>query len=371
MAGSIKKEGNSWYYVLELGKDLTTGKRKQKKKRGFKTKKEAQASYFEALNEINKGNYIEPSKTLFAEYLSDWLDDKKTKVMQSTWFTYKWLVEKYIIKSLGNVELSKLTPMIIQRFYNELVREEKIALENIQKIHSLINNALKRAEKWGLVHRNVAALVERPKANKKEIKVWTVDEVKEFLLKARQDRLYVSFLLAVTTGMRQAEILGLRWQDVDFEDCSLSIVQILSHDGKVLKTGTKTKAGMRKVHLPVEAMEFLKRYKRMVTLERKQNEAVYIDNDLIVSTSVGTPVIPRNLVRSFYRIVKNAGLKKIRFHDLRHTHATLLLKQGVNPKIVSERLGHTDTRMTLDTYSHLLPSMQKDTANNFGKMLFG
>ncbi|WP_179191891.1 N-terminal phage integrase SAM-like domain-containing protein, partial [Escherichia coli] len=136
-----------------------TGKRKQKKKRGFKTKKEAQAALFEAINDINKGNYLEPSKKLFKEYLIEWLDDKKTKILPSTYTTYKWLVEKYIMNFLGHIELSKINPPVIQRFYNELISQGNLSTENVQKIHSLINDALKRAEKWGIIQRNVAALV--------------------------------------------------------------------------------------------------------------------------------------------------------------------------------------------------------------------
>ncbi|GLX68322.1 tyrosine-type recombinase/integrase [Paenibacillus glycanilyticus] len=370
MAGSIKKDGNSWYFVLDLGKDQLTGKRIQKKKRGFKTKKEAQAALVETLNELNKGTYIPQVKTLYKDYLNEWFTDKKTKIQPSTYSTYKWLIDKYIIEYLGNIELSKLTPMILQRFYNELSNAGNIVPENIQKIHSLINNSLKRAERWGLLNRNVAALVDRPKSVKKEIEVWSLEEAKQFLKVALEDRLYIAFLLAVTTGMRQAEILGLRWKDVNFEDSSISVIQTLSHDGKTLKIGTKTKSGMRKVHLPLESIQHLMKHKRIVERERSQNGPLYENNDLIVCTSFGTPIIPRNLMRTFYRLIKTADVKKIRFHDIRHTHATLLLMQGVNPKIVAERLGHSDIRMTLDTYSHLLPSMQQETASKFGAMLF-
>lgn len=370
MSGSVKKEGNTWYFVIDLGKDLLTGKRIQKKKRGFKTKKEANTALAETLNEVNKGTYVEPSKILFSDYLNQWLHDKQINIMPSTYSNYRWLVDKHINPYLGNVELSKLNPMIIQKFYNDLVLKGSLAQENIQKIHSLIKDSLNKAERWGLISKNVASLVDRPKAYKKEMSVWTIEEVKEFLIAAKDDRLFVAFILAISTGMRQAEILGLRWKDLDTEDSSISIVQTLSHDGKTLKTGTKTKAGMRKVHLPLETLQILQKHKRLIELEKKQNSPLYTDNDLIVCTTVGTPVIPRNLMRSYYRLISNAKLTKIRFHDLRHTHATLLLKQGVNPKIVAERLGHADIRITLDTYSHLMPSMQKEATAEFGKLLF-
>lgn len=371
MAGSVKKDGSTWYYILELGKDVNTSKRKQKKRRGFKTKKEAQAALVQAESEVLRGDYIEPSKMLYGEYIESWLIDKKTKIKSSTFGTYLWLVNNHIKRGLGNIQLNKISAMELQKFYNQLLSEKSLSNENIQKIHSLINNSLNRAVKWGLLNKNVALLVDRPRSNRREINVWTQEQIIKFLKEAEQDKLYIAFHLAITSGMRQSEILGLRWKDIDFTDNSLSVVQILSHDGKSMSVGAKTRSGIRKVHLPDETMILLEKHKRIQENEKKLYTGIYEDRDLIVCTSVGTPVIPRNLMRSFYRITKSAELPRIRFHDLRHTHATLLLKQGVNPKIVAERLGHADVRITLDTYSHLLPSMQKETASNFGKMLFG
>lgn len=370
MSGSVKKNGSTWYYILELGKDLN-GKRKQKKKRGFKTKKEAQNALIEVENELLKGTYIEPTKLILSEYMKEWLEDKKTKVRPSTHQTYKWLVEKHIIPAIGHFEMVKLTPLIIQQLYNRMINENVLSDENIQKIHTLINDALKRAERWGMITKNVAALVDRPKASKKEIHVWDIDEVKTFLSYAESERLYPAFHLALTTGMRQGEILGLRWKDVNFHEHSLHILQTLSHDGKTLSIGTKTRAGMRRIDLPAETVDVLQNHKKLIEQEKEDADDIYQNNDLVICTTIGTPVSPSNLSRTYRAIIKRSGLSPIRFHDLRHTHATLLLKQGVNPKIVAERLGHADIRITLDTYSHLLPSMQKETARNFGKMLFG
>lgn len=371
MAGSVKKDGTSWYYIVELGRDLRTGKRKQKKKRGFKTKKEAQTALTHAESEILKGDYSEPSKILFGDYLDLWLNDKKTRIKTSTYGTYYWLVTNYIKKGLGHIQISKLTPMLIQQYYNELITNRSIVNENIQKIHSLINNSLNRALRWGLINKNVASLVDRPRSTKREISVWTLEQIHKFLHESDTDPLAIAFHIAITSGMRQSEILGLRWKDIDFTDNYLSVVQSLSHDGKTMSVGSKTKSGTRKIHLPIETMEMLRKNQRIQENDKKHYTGIYQDHGLVVCTSVGTPVNPRNLMRTFYRLTKSSKLPRIRFHDLRHTHATLLLKQGVNPKIVAERLGHADVRITLDTYSHLLPSMQLETANNFGKMFYG
>lgn len=277
----------------------------------------------------------------------------------------------YGTESLGNIELSHITPMVIQKLYNRLTKERILSDENIQKVHTLINDSLKKAERWGLISRNPASLVDRPKAEKKEIKVWNLQEVQTFLKFAKDyNRYYIAFLLALTTGMRQGEILGLRWKDIDFEQDCLRITQTLSNDGKEIFPYTKTKAGIRTVDLPEETRVQLLIHKNIVEQEKGELGVQYMNLDLVVCTSNGTPTNKSNIRRTFKAIIKKANLPNIRFHDMRHTHATLLLLQGVNPKIVSERLGHADVRITLDTYSHLLPSMQKETARNFGKMLF-
>lgn len=373
MAGhSVSKSGDSWYYVLTYGKKAN-GKPMQYKKRGFKTKKEAKKSLLELEQSLITGSYIKPNKILFGDYLiNDWLEDKQTKVKKQTLKTYRWIVEKHIVPSLGSFELNQITPRIIQKLYNRLTKESILSDENIQKVHTLIKDSLNKAERWGLISKNPASLVDRPKAEKKEIKVWNLQEVQTFLRYAKvYNRYYIAFLLALTTGMRQGEILGLRWKDIDFDQGCLRITQTLSSDGKELLPYTKTKAGIRSVDLPKETLEQLLNQNNMIEQEKFGQGDQYMDFDLVVCTSSGTPTNKSNIHRTFNAIIKKANLPRIRFHDMRHTHATLLLLQGVNPKIVSERLGHADVRITLDTYSHLLPSMQKETARNFGKMLFG
>lgn len=373
MAGrTVKKDQNTktWYFILTHGKK-EDGKPRQFKKRGFKTKQEAQKAMLELEQSLTLGTYIQPNKILYKEYLLErFLEDKMTKVKKQTLNTYRWIVEKHIIPAIGDVELTKLNPIIIQGLYNRLTKEKALSDENIQKVHTLINDSLKKAERWGLIARNPASLVDRPKAVKKEITVWDVAEVRQFLKCAKKSgRYYIAFLLALTTGMRQGEILGLRWKDVDFENGCVRITQTLSSDGKELLPYTKTRSGSRTIDLPEETVTALKKHWLFIRGEREVVRS-YKNLNLVVCTGFGTPTHKSNIRRVFKSIIKKADIPKIRFHDMRHTHATLLLLQGVNPKIVSERLGHADVRITLDTYSHLLPSMQRETALQFGKMLF-
>jgi integrase len=369
MAGTVKKDGATWCYIVDLGKDAN-GKRRQKKKRGFKTKKEAQIALAEVVHELSKGTYVIPSKVKFKDYLLQWLEDKQTKVNEATLDTYAWLTKNHIIPALGEVELSNLTPMMLQQHYNHLTKNKVLCDENIRKVHILIKDALKKAERWGLVTKNVAAFVDAPKVYKKEVQVWDADQVLKFLQIAVDSPYYMIFLLTVTTGMRKGEILGLAWRYVNLEEGYLSIAQVLDKYG-VIVPRPKTRAGFRSVDLPDEVIDALIKHKTKIAEQKRKAGNLYHDLDLVNCTPVGKPIDRSNLTRTFKELIKKAGLPDIRFHDLRHTHATLLLKQNVHPKIVAERLGHADTRMTLDTYSHLLPSMQKETAKAFGKMLFG
>jgi integrase len=171
--------------------------------------------------------------------------------------------------------------------------------------------------------------------------------------------------------MPQSELLGLRWKDIDFEERVLHVRQTLSHDGKKLSKETKTKSSIRTISLTDKAINDLKIHRKKIAKEKLAAGDMYEDNNLVVCTKFGTPVNPRNLLRVFYSLMKEARVPKIRFHDLRHTVATLMLSQSVNPKIVKEILGHSDIRVTLDTYSHVLPSVHKETAKQYGDMLFG
>ncbi|MCR8985980.1 site-specific integrase [Brevibacillus laterosporus] len=363
----LNAKKNPWYFEINYSEG---GKYKKKKKRGFKTKKEAEAAMFEVQNQLNKGTYIEPSKMLYSSFMEDWLKDKQTKVKKRTLETYSGLVNNHIIPSLGEIELSKLTPRHIQNLYNSLFESGRLSDENIQKVHTIINDSLNKAVSWEMIPKNVASVVDRPKARKKEMEVWEVEEAHTFLKSSEKDRYYIAFLLALTTGMRQGEILGLRWKDVNLENGIISITQTLSHDGKELQIGAKTNSGNRTIAIDAETVKEMRKVEKRYKAEKlKADPGMYEDNGLVICTIVGTPVTPRNLMRSFYRLIEKAQVKKIRFHDLRHSHATMLLKANVNPKVVVERMGWSDMKM-IDRYAHVLPNIQKETAETFGKVFF-
>lgn len=364
----VRKDGKSWYYAIDMGKN-SEGKRQIKKKRGFKTQKEAKAALTALEASINNGTFIEPSKMLYGEFLSNWLRAKKTIVKNSTMGTYKNLVDGHIIPALGDIRLCDLSNDHIRNAILEMKEQNKLSDENLQKVYTLIKGSLNKAIVQDLISKNECTKVDRPSAQRKEMKVWNLNEVQTFLKAAKGEVSYMVFHLALTTAMRQAELIGLRWHNVDLENGIIIVREQLeryTHNFVSLKT----KAAYRNISIDQETVNELIKQKERIEFHKKTLGSDYTDLNLVCPTSVGTPFSPSNLSKIQKRIMKAAELKPIRFHDLRHTSATLLLPFE-NPKIVAEKLGHADTRITLDVYSHLLPNMQKNTANKLGDLLFG
>lgn len=345
------------------------GKYKQKMRRGFRTQKEAKAAMSEMENDLNKGTFIEQSKVLYRDFMAGFLNDKKMHVKRGTMTTYSSMINNHILPALGHLSISSITPRHIQDFYNDLHSNGKLSDENIQKCHTIINESMKKAASWEMISKNPVSLVERPKARKKEMQVWTLEQAHAFLEASKDDMYYIVFLLALTTGMRKGEILGLRWKDVDFDKRTISITQIMSSDGKDFQVGAKTISGSRLIRVDSETMEALRLHKIRTNEKKMSNKLVYSDLGLVVSTSLGTPVSPRNISRTFDRIIANSKLKKIRFHDLRHSHVTFLIKNRETPQVIAERMGWSDTRM-IDNYAHILPDIQEDTADMFGRSFY-
>lgn len=379
MAGSVhkyqtKKGEDKWMYMLDTGKN-ENGKRKQKKKSGFKSEKEAKKALTLAESEVYQGTYIEPSKVSYGEYVFNWLNNRKLDLHEQTYTANKMYIKKYIIPHLGKVSLTDLRKDHIQKFINTMCEIERkdgkkgYAPKTIKKAVEIIRTSLGDAVEDELIKKNVSKKVTLPKQVKKEMTVWTHEEVDVFKRVAEKDKLYCAFYLALATGMRQGEILGLRWKDIDFDNKTLTIHQVLGHNGKVIYSGAKNKTSERTIPLTELTIKALRIQKAIVAEDKMKNRKSYQDLGLVICTSLGTPQSPRNLLRSFYRLIKQADVPKITFHNLRDTHATLLLSKGVNVKVISERLGHSSIRVTLDTYSHILPTMQKDALDKLENMI--
>jgi integrase len=358
MKGTVKKDGASWYYYVRLGKDKN-GKWIQKKKRGFHSKKEAEAALIEVIHEFQNGLYVPSSTMLYSDFFNHWIEEKAHVLSPHTSIMYRQHGQKHILPCLGHVRLNEITPRHIQTLI-ELARKEGLQEGTIRYIYSVCASSLTSAVKQQLLSTNPAHSVEKPKQKAKQFKVWDEEETLRFLSVAKQHRYYIVFLLAIMTGMRQGEILGLRVRDIDISRKTISINRIMLNTGKGFKEGTKTAGSSRMVVFPSSIVPELEK-----VIQDKQAD------DPLFLTSIDTTLKPSNIGKEFRKLLKEAHVPKIKFHDLRHTHATLMLKQGVHPKIVAERLGHSRTQLTLDTYSHVLPSMQMEAADNFGRTLLG
>jgi integrase len=308
------------------------------------------------------------------EYLDRWLADSvKSTVRTSTYERHEEIVRLHIKPSLGRLGLKKLTPAHVRGLYSEKLDSGLLTPATVRKIHSTLHKALSQAVSDGMVPRN-AADVKAPRPTPEEMRPLSEDEARTFLKAVSQsserfEALYV--LLAISTGLRRGELLGLRWDDVDLERGTLRVGRALVREGGRHTLGeTKTKRGRRQINLTPRTVNALKAHRKKQLEAKMKLAGLYKDHGLIFASEVGTPVNPENLVhRSFKPLLKKAGLPEIRFHDLRHTCATLLLIRGVHPKLVQELLGHATIAMTLDTYSHYLPSMGDQAAGAMGDAL--
>jgi integrase len=260
------------------------------------------------------------------------------------------LVDKHVVSALGNVKLSKLTPAHLQGFYRSKL-DSGLSPRTVQYIHVVLHRALKQALRWGLVVRNVAEAVDPPRVPKKDITPLSPDQARTFLEAASGDRLEALYVLAIHTGMRQGELFSLRWHDVDLDA------------GVVRVRGTKSARSRRTVTLSETALDVLRSHLKRQLGEIDKAGSLWRENGLVLATKIGTPLNRHNLTqRSFKPLLERARLPRIRFHDLRHTCATILLSRGVHAKFVQELLGHATIAITLDTYSHVLPGMGDQTA---------
>ena len=249
MRGSIKKDGSTWNVVFDLGKDPITGKRKQKRKRGFKTKKEAEKYLNEQLNSLDKGTYFEPSEMTLSDYLDYWLENyAKLTTANKTYEGYSYIIRQHLKPSLGNIKLSKLQPSHLQEYYAQKLINGKIeggglSPQSVKHHHRLISKTLKDAVKWQLIVRNVAEAVTPPKTKKVEMQTWDEEQVKTFLQVAKDSYYYPVYLTAINTGMRRGEVLGLRWQDIDFDNNVIYVRQSLQEVRGVGLTFKEPKSG--------------------------------------------------------------------------------------------------------------------------------
>ncbi|MEH7418641.1 site-specific integrase [Neobacillus drentensis] len=285
------------------------------------------------------------------------------------------MITQHLKPGLGHIKISKLQPAHLQEYYVQKLYNGKLdgsglSATSVKHHHRLIFKALKDAVKWQLLSRNVAGAVSPPKTKKVEMHTWDHEQVITFLEVAKGSSYYPIYLTTIYTGMRRGEVLGLRWQDIDFDNLVISVRQSLQEVKKVGLTFKEPKSGKsRSITItPNLAKELKKLYKPQLEYKLLLGQD-YHDFDLVFAQKNGKPIQPTEMARNYRKFVEISGLPYIRFHDLRHTHATLMLQQGIHPKVVSERLGHSTIGITMDTYTHVLPNMQKEAAQQFEQLI--
>jgi len=360
MRGNIEKRGrNSWRIQVYDGKGPDG-----KPRRLFETvrgrKDHADRRLREILSNLDKGIYTPPGKLTVADMLNQWLDGYvKTNCSQRTLDGYQAIAASHLVPALGQYQLKHLNHQHIQSYYGKAI--ERLSARTVHHQHRVLSEALRYAVRKGYLGRNPCDLADPPKPQKKTMRYLTPEELATLLEAGSGSLYYPVIYTAVSSGLRRAELLALRWRDIDFDSQSILVSRTLQkRRGLIDFKEPKTEHSRRRVSMTPKLAAYLREYKaeresRFLHLGRLPRV-----DDLVFSNIEGKPIDPSVLSHNFARIAKRAGLQGVRFHDLRHTFASLMLLNGVAPKIISEALGHASVAFTMDVYSHILPGMQEE-----------
>ena len=335
----------------------------------------------QALNKVYTSSYFEPSRATIKEWLQEWLKGRKAHIAESTHSTYETMIKVHIAPTIGSIKIKDIKTREIQNLLNEKLAGG-LSARTVKYIYQTINAGLRQAVKERLIYYNPAEHVELPKQESKEMRTFTVEELKRFFEVAKDSPHYTAYYLDLATGLRRGELLGLRWKDIDLEKETLSVWQQLvkSREKPRLKLKeTKTPKSKRTVKLDPATIALLKFHKKRQEKLReslgeycsKVNPDGYQDQDLVFCIGNGKPIDPDNFRRHFNLILEKAELPRARIHDLRHTYATLALEAGVDIKTLQESLGHTSIAITGDIYGHVTDRMREEAASKVGGVLAG
>ncbi|MDD5094758.1 MAG: site-specific integrase [Dehalococcoidia bacterium] len=366
----VKRGKESWSIVLNLGTDQN-GQRKQQWVSIKGSKKDAEKKLSEMLHQLDMGTFVRPGKLTLAEFLDHWLRDyAKPNLTAKSYERYESICRVHLVPSLGKTPLTQLRPDAIQKLYASKLADG-LAPRSVKYIHTVLHCALESALKWGLLARNPAHSTTPPRATRPDMQTWGGDEIGQFLEAAKKTQYHALFYLALYSGARRSELLSLRWQDVDLLLGQIYISRTLHHlrDGGYVFSEPKSAKSRRTVALPPSAVGVLCQHREQQQHQRQTLGSTLSESDLLFADAQGWPLRPNTVSRAWVNLAVRSGLKAIRFHDARHTHATLLLKAGTHPKIVQERLGHAGIGIQGDTYSGISPGMQQAAAQSFDDAL--
>jgi integrase len=375
--GHIRARGPcAWELKYDVGIDPVSNKRITKFRTVRGSKRDAQRELRDILTAVDAGTLADAGKITVGAWLQTWLAEAKHNVAPTTFQRYREIVDKHLTPALGNVLLGKLQPSQIQNYYSEALEKGRrdgnggLSARTVNHHDRVLNVALKRARLLRLIVSNPVEDVSRPKVEEREIESLEPAECAALLTAAKATRMLPIIFVALGTGLRRGEMLGLRWSDIDLERRFLTVRQSLEQTKAGLRfKPPKTKGSRRRIDLSLSLVEVLQRHRAKQAAARLAL-GLRSDPDLLVFSRIdGDPMQPDTLTKTFTRIVAAAKIRRITFHGLRHTHATDLLRAGVHPKIASERLGHSTIAITMDTYSHAMPGLQEDAAQRIDAAL--
>lgn len=370
------RESTRWYVVVDVGLDAG-GRRRQKWHGGFATRHEAEVARAKIVNDLHTGSYVAPDRITLSEWVREsWLPVIEPRIKPSTFDSYRSNMETHVLPAIGSRPLQQLTATMLNALYGELLcrggERGPLSPKTVSYVHTIVHKALADAVDAGVAPRNVAERAKPPRPNRhqrREIQCWEPHELARFLEATRGTRLEDAWRLAAMTGMRRGEVLGLRWGDVDLDAARLAVRNaVVTVSYAVLESSPKNHQA-RVVDLDPETVELLREHRVRQQADRDQWSADHVDRDLVIAKENGEPIHPQSFSQAFDRLVRNAALRRIRLHDLRHTHATIAVRAGVPLKVISERLGHESPVFTLKQYAHVMPGMQAEAAVQIAELV--
>jgi integrase len=378
MRGTIVTRNGHHSIVLDKGRDPVTGKRRQEWIAVKGNYQEAEDQLDEMIHQLKHGNFVKPTKLTVREHFNQWLDSYVTpNLSPATVDLYRTVVKKHVLPSLGDIVLAELKPHTIQKIYSEKLKSG-LSNRTVQIIHSILHKGLENAVKTGLILRNPMVAVECPKSQRPEMITMNETDIHLLLEFARSSPYYSLFYTLLFTGMRRSEALALKWADVDLLLLKVSVNKSLSYlntpkDGsRILLKQPKTKKSRRNISItPSNAVVLREHHQKQDEMRQSLGQPLLKDDDFVFSDIRGKPYLPNSVTHAWIKLVRRCGLNGIKLHSARHSHASLLMKQGVHPKIVQERLGHASISITLDLYSHVVPGLQEAAAMKFDEIIIG
>ena len=334
------------------------------------TKREAQDKLKAIRRAVDDGLSVTSERMTVGGYLERWIREAAApSVAPKTLASYSQLVRLHVTPELGRIQLTRLAPIDVQAWMNRKL-SSGLSPRTVQYLHAILRRSLGQALRWGLVTRNVATLVDPPRIRRTEVRPLTPDQARAFLEAVQGDRLEALYTVALAIGLRQGEALGLRWDDVDLDAGTLTVRNALQRLGPGWElVQPKTTRSRRTVALPGVVLAALRQHRTRQLEERLWAGSRWQEHGFVFTSTIGTPLDGSGVSRRFHTALETAGLPRQRFHDLRHACASLLLAQGVAPRVVMEILGHSQISLTMNTYSHVIPELERDAADRMDALL--